>query len=83
MSTFLDRNRATSFVRETGVPVGNTALANLASDGKGPRYSIINGRALYRPDDLLAWVNEQASAAPRRKRQDSNRGPWIKTDLGQ
>jgi hypothetical protein len=66
MSTaYLDRNGASGFIREQGVPLGNTALANLASDGKGPHYSIINGRALYKREDLLKWIDEQASAPPR------------------
>jgi hypothetical protein len=67
MSTFLDRNGSTCFIREQGVKAGDTALANLASDGKGPRYSIINGRALYKREDLLDWINREASAEPRRR----------------
>ena len=67
MSTYLPRNGSTVFIRELGVLIGDTALANLASDGKGPRYSIINGRALYRREDLLDWINREASAEPRRR----------------
>jgi hypothetical protein len=68
MSSFLDRNSATKFVRDEGVPVGKTALANLATNGTGPKYSIINGRALYKREDLLKWIAEQASAPPRARR---------------
>jgi hypothetical protein len=73
MSTaYLDRNGASGFIREQGVPLGNTALANLASDDKGPHYSIINGRALYKREDLLKWIAEQASAPPRGRRTDNS-----------
>ncbi len=34
-------------------------LANLASDGKGPPYAIIQGRAVYRVDELDAWLDEE------------------------
>jgi hypothetical protein len=68
MSSYLDRKRATKCVRDEGVQLGDTALANLASDGKGPKYAIINGRALYRREDILAWIAEQASAPPRVRR---------------
>jgi hypothetical protein len=70
MSSYLDRKAATGFVRKLGIPTGDTALANLASDGKGPKYSIINGRALYKREDLLAWIDEQASAPPRARRSN-------------
>jgi hypothetical protein len=61
MSIYLDRNTATGVIREQGVPLGNTALANLASDDRGPQYSIINGRALYKREDLLKWISDQAT----------------------
>jgi hypothetical protein len=67
MSTYLPRNGSTGFIREQGIPLGDTALANLASDGKGPKYSIINGRALYKREDLLDWIDREASAEPRRR----------------
>jgi len=75
MSKFLHRQGATEFVREQGVQAGDTALANLASKGKGPVYSIINGRALYTRENLLKWITEQASALPRTRRgSDSQAG---------
>jgi hypothetical protein len=54
------RTEATDFVRSRGVPIGKTQLAELAALGRGPQYSIINGRALYREADLLAWIETQA-----------------------
>jgi hypothetical protein len=72
MSTYLLRKGATEFVREQGIKVGETGLANMASDGKGPKFVIINGRALYTREDLLAWITEQASAPPRTRRGEGS-----------
>lgn len=59
---YLLRDAATQCLNdEEGLKVGPTGLANMASDGKGPRYSIINGRACYTREDLSAWVREQAT----------------------
>jgi hypothetical protein len=63
---YLTREKATEFIRnDCGVPIGDSRLGDLVHRGGGPRYSIINGRALYTAKDLLAWISEQASAAPR------------------
>lgn len=70
MASYLDRIGARDYVRAQGIPVGDTSFANLASDGKGPRYSIINGRALYKPADLNAWIEAQANVTRRRRRRD-------------
>ncbi len=35
------------------------ALAQLASEGGGPRYSLIRRRAVYHPQDLDAWINSE------------------------
>jgi hypothetical protein len=60
MKTYINRKDATEFLRAIGVELGDATLANLASDGKGPRYTIINGRALYTEGALREWVNNQA-----------------------
>lgn len=52
---------ATEYVRANGVPIGDGGLKDLAHRGRGPRYSIINGRAVYTPADLDAWIAEQAA----------------------
>ena len=39
------------------------ALHRHASDGTGPRYVMILGRASYRADDLDAWVDQLAKSA--------------------
>jgi len=64
-TTYLNRSSATETLRNEGVEAGDTMLANLANHGKGPRYKIINGRALYTREDLLAWINEQPVIEPR------------------
>ena len=61
---YLTRDKSTAFVRDCGVPIGDGTLADLASRGDGPRYSIINGRTLYQTKDLLAWLAEQANRPP-------------------
>ena len=68
---FKTRPEATEFVRALGVPTGKTTLAELASEDRGPRYVIINGRALYTEQDLLAWIQQQADQSPQ---QASQRG---------
>jgi hypothetical protein len=78
MTTYLPREKATAFVREQGVPIGDRQLGELAYRGGGPKFSIINGRALYLAKDLLAWIKAQASRAPqkasKRGRHKSHRG---------
>ena len=59
------RSDATAFIRERGIHLGTNRLAALASEGRGPRYSIVNGRALYREGDLIAWIDEQMRDARR------------------
>ena len=41
-----------------------------ATTGGGPIYRIFGNRALYTPDDLLAWAEEKLSA-PRRSTSDT------------
>jgi hypothetical protein len=59
---FLDRRGAAAYLLEKrGVPITPQHLANLASDGIGPPYAIVNGRALYLPSRLDQWVADQAA----------------------
>ena len=60
MLEFIDREAARAAILEMGIPLGRTALANLANRGTGPAYVIINGRALYKSESILAWVREQS-----------------------
>ena len=61
MLKYLDRAAAVNFICELGVPMAASALEKLASVRAGPRYCIINGRALYREAELLAWLETQAA----------------------
>jgi hypothetical protein len=59
---YLDRNAQAQYLRdERGIPMSPQRLADLASDGLGPKYVLINGRALSTREDLDAWVAEQAA----------------------
>lgn len=61
MQSYKHRDGARDFLREKGVPIGENALKDHAARGTGPRYTIINGRALYTEADLIAWIEKQAS----------------------
>lgn len=67
---FFTRPRAAEFLAATGLPIKSPALADMASRGVGPKYSLINGRAVYREEDLLDWLAAQIpSAGPLRSRR--------------
>jgi hypothetical protein len=61
---FKTRDQATEWLRERGVPTSDSTLDVLANKGGGPKYSVINGRALYTEPDLLSWLEAQASQPP-------------------
>lgn len=70
MSTYLPRRAARSYLQDThGVPLGGTALENMASDGTGPKYVLIAGRALYTREWLDAWVAAEAARPVARRRR--------------
>lgn len=57
MNDFLSRKTAAEWLSQRlGRRVTATALARHASEGTGPRYSMILGRATYRAGDLDRWV---------------------------
>jgi hypothetical protein len=66
---FIDRSTATDYLRrDRGLRLTANTLKDRAHRGTGPRFRIINGRALYLHADLDAWVDEQmASGEPRRR----------------
>jgi len=66
MSIFKNRKDSTEYLRAQGVVLGDHALAELASEGRGPKYVIINGRALSTEAWLTEWLQAQVSSAPRR-----------------
>jgi hypothetical protein len=59
LEPFKTRTEATKRLRDLGIQLGASALANMASKSRGPRFSLINGRALYRESDLTSWVEGQ------------------------
>lgn len=62
------RPRAAALITERGLDMSAQALADLASDGKGPAYSIINGRACYTEASIDAWLSAEAARPVTRRR---------------
>jgi hypothetical protein len=58
---FLTRRLAAAAIRDQGIPGTENTLSYLAHNGRGPTYSIINGRALYRMTDIEMWIRRQAA----------------------
>jgi hypothetical protein len=53
----LTRRAAAERVREKfGIPCAESTLAKRASEGTGPTYRIVAGRALYAEADVDAWA---------------------------
>jgi hypothetical protein len=61
---FLDRAAVVSYLATLGVKTSVPTLQNLASQGCGPRYCLINGRALSTAEWVDAWVAAQAERDP-------------------
>jgi hypothetical protein len=68
MTKYLDRATATAFIRAVGIPMGDNRLADLAYEGRGPRFAMINGRAVYTEQWLAAWIEAQAARSVKRYR---------------
>ena len=64
---YLTRQRAAEHLTAKGISTTAQALADQASDGKGPAYGIVRGRALYTESDLDAWIAEQLARPVLRK----------------
>lgn len=59
----LTRKQAVKFLNERGYPIALRYFEKLScpSGGQGPRVDLwFGGRALYKPEDLLAWVERRA-----------------------
>ena len=63
MKRFLTRKQSAEFLTEQGLPVTNTTLQKLASVGGGPEYCIFGNRAVYAPENLLAWAEAKLSSS--------------------
>jgi hypothetical protein len=64
---YLGRQQQAEFLIAQGVPCTAQQLADLAYRGRGPKYVIVNGRALSTCEWLLAWIEEQAALPVRRR----------------
>jgi hypothetical protein len=68
---YRDRQGATAYLRGKGVQIGDGGLKDLANRDRGPRYAIINGRALYEDSALDEWIESQAARPlPKRRRSE-------------
>jgi len=68
MQVFI-RSRAADLITKRGLDMTAQGLADLASNGKGPAYSIINGRACYTEASIDAWLSAEAARPVTRRRQ--------------
>lgn len=63
---YLTRAEAAEYLQARGVHRTRATLAKLAVSGSGPRYRKFGAgrgaRALYTPDDLDSWIDDQLSA---------------------
>lgn len=57
----LTRAEAAAFLTDNGYPTGKGTLQKIASTGGGPPYRIFGNRALYKPEDLIAWAQARCS----------------------
>ncbi len=69
-ATYLLRPEAAEFLKERGFPTTKNTLQKYATTGGGPVYRLFGHRAVYTPDDLLAWAKSKLSA-PRRSTSDT------------
>lgn len=50
--------------KEHGLPLTRGTLANLDSQGKGPKAHRLNGKTGYLREDVLEWLENRASKRP-------------------
>jgi len=68
---YLTRQAAAELLTVRGLPTTPQALADAASDGTGPRYGLVRGRALYTAADLDSWLATQLARPIIRRRQQT------------
>jgi len=67
---YLTRPRAAEYLTtKIGIAITPQGLADRASDGTGPHYAIVNGRAVYTEENLTRWIAEQAARPVVRRSQ--------------
>jgi hypothetical protein len=60
---YVDRSGAYQHLADRGIKLGTGALEKLAMSARGPKYTIIHGRALYKREWLDEWVETLANRA--------------------
>lgn len=61
LKSFLTRVECSTYLTEQGLPTPKGTLQKLASVGGGPPYYLYGNKALYKPDEALAWARERLS----------------------
>ncbi len=59
----LDRIKATELLISRGFPLSGSTLEHWATRAVGPRFRIVNGRAVYRLVDLESWMQQDSQPA--------------------
>lgn len=59
--TYYTRNEAEAYLLKHGIPCTKKTLAKLACIGGGPTYRLFGNKALYKPEDLMAWAESRMS----------------------
>ena len=69
---FLTRDAAAAYLSAQGIELTGQSLADLAYRGRGPRFAIVNGRAVYTVEWLTAWIDSEiAKPVSRRAKRDA------------
>lgn len=66
---YLSRDESREYLATLGIKVGKKGLCEHASQGSGPKYAIINGRAMYTQEALDTWIDEQVARPVLRQRR--------------
>jgi hypothetical protein len=54
------------FIRRQGLPIAENTLDNLATQGRGPKFTYSRGGTRYTEEDLLAFVEAEKARRARR-----------------
>lgn len=66
--SYLTRSAAAQYLTaRLGRPIRVTNLEKRASQGTGPKFVLVLGRASYRAEDLDAWVERETRAPSGRR----------------
>ena len=68
------RKLAAEYLNSRGIKTTEQGLADLARRDRGPKYGIVNGRAVYTEVDLDAWIAAQLARPITRRSRDCDQG---------